>query len=106
MRRVLTTWLAARPALGDFLFPGHYGDALSPSSIRRLVDKYERLSGVADVSPHVLRHTTLTELVRRKKQDLALVATTAGHAKLATTAIYVQPHIQDMEATVDSLMED
>lgn len=106
VRRVLTTWLAARPALGDYLFPGRYGDALNTSSIRRLVDKYERLSGVAGVSPHVLRHTTLTELVRSKKQDLALVAAVAGHAKLATTAIYVQPNMQDLEAAADSLMED
>lgn len=106
VRRILATWLAVRPALGDYLFPGRYGDALNTSSIRRLVDKYERLSGVAGVSPHVLRHTTLTELVRRKKQDLALVAAVAGHAKLATTAIYVQPNQQDLEAAVDSLMED
>jgi site-specific recombinase XerD len=70
------------------------------------VDKYERLSGVAGVSPHVLRHTTLTELVRQKKQDLALVAAVAGHAKLSTTAIYVQPNMQDLEAAMDSLTED
>ncbi|MCY1083795.1 tyrosine-type recombinase/integrase [Archangium lansingense] len=88
------------------LLPGRYGDALDTSSIRRLVDKYERLSGVAGVSPHVLRHTTLTELARQKKQDLALVAALAGHSKLATTAIYVQPNMQDLEAAVDSLMED
>ncbi len=86
--------------------PGRYGDALNTSSIRRLVDKYERLSGLDGVSPHVLRHTTLTELVRQKKQDLALVAAVAGHAKLSTTAIYVQPNMQDLEAAVDSLMED
>jgi site-specific recombinase XerC len=42
----------------------------------------------------------------QKKQDLALVAAVAGHAKLATTAIYVQPNMQDLEAAVDSLMED
>ncbi len=106
VRRVLATWLAARPALGDCLFPGRYGDALNTSSIRRLVDKYERLSGVAGVTPHVLRHTTLTELVRHKKQDLALVAAIAGHAKLATTAIYVQPNMQDLEDAANSLMED
>ncbi|MFY0584392.1 tyrosine-type recombinase/integrase [Cystobacter fuscus] len=106
VRRILTAWLAARPALGEYLFPGRYGNALDTSSIRRLVDKYEHLSGVVGVSPHVLRHTTLTELVRRKKQDLALVAAVAGHAKLATTAIYVQPNMQDLEAAVDSLVED
>ncbi|QRK05909.1 tyrosine-type recombinase/integrase [Archangium violaceum] len=106
VRRVLTTWFAARPALGDYLFPGRYGDALNTSSIRRLVDKYERLSGVVGVSPHVLRHTTLTELVRSKKHDLALVAAFAGHSRLATTAIYVQPNRQDLQAAADSLMDD
>jgi hypothetical protein len=35
-----------------------------------------------------------------------LAAAVAGHAKLATTAIYVQPNMQDLEAAVDSLMED
>ncbi|MFY0572897.1 tyrosine-type recombinase/integrase [Archangium lansingense] len=106
VRRALSSWLAARPVLGPFLFPGRYGGALATSSIRRLVDKYERRSGVAGITPHVLRHTTLTELARRKGHDIALVAAYAGHAKPATTALYLQPTQQDMEAAADSLMED
>lgn len=106
VRRALSSWLAARPVLGPFLFPGRYGGALATSSIRRLVDKYERRSGIAGITPHVLRHTTLTELARRKGHDIALVAAYAGHAKPATTALYLQPTQQDMEAAADSLMED
>ena len=106
VRHVLSSWLAARPALGSYLFPGRYGGALATSSIRRLVDKYERLSGVAGVTPRVLRHTTLTELARRKEHDITLVAVYAGHAKPATTALYLQPNQQDLEAAADSLMDD
>jgi hypothetical protein len=32
--------------------------------------------------------------------------TCKAEPKLATTAIYVQPNMQDLEAAVDSLMED
>jgi site-specific recombinase XerD len=106
VRRVLKAWLAVRPPFGVYLFPGRTGGALNTSSIRRLVDKYERLSGVAGVSPRVLRHTTLTELVRGKKHDLALVAAFAGHSRPATTAIYVQPNRQDLQAAADSLVQD
>jgi site-specific recombinase XerD len=106
VRRALSSWLAARPVLGPFLFPGRYGGALATSSIRRLVDKYERLSGVAGVTPHVLRHTTLTELARHKRDDIALVAAYAGHAKPATTAFYLQLTQQDLEAAANSRLED
>jgi site-specific recombinase XerD len=96
-REVLTAWLAMRPALGPYLFPGRYGGRLATSSIRRLVDKYERLSGLVGVAPHALRHSTLTDLVRRKKKDLVLVQVFAGHAKPGTTALYLAPSLEDME---------
>ena len=38
--------------------------------------------------------------------DIALVAAYAGHAKPATTALYLQPTQQDMEAAANSLIED
>jgi integrase/recombinase XerC len=104
--RVLSSWLAVRPVLGPHLFPGRYGGALATSSIRRLVDKYERLSGLAGVAPHVLRHTTLSELVHRGGQHLALVAAYAGHAKVSTTAIYLEPRRQELDAAGDSPLED
>jgi integrase/recombinase XerC len=106
VRTVLASWLAVRPILGPYLFPGRYGGALATSSIRRLVDKYERLSGAVGVTPRALRHTTLAELARRKGHDISLVAAYAGHAKPATTALYLQPTQQDMEAAANSLLED
>lgn len=105
-RRALSLWLAAHPALGPYLFPGRYGGALATSSIRRLVDKYERLSGVADVTPRVLRHTTLTDMARREGHDIDRVAAYAGHAKSATTALYLQPTQQNLEAEETLLLKD
>ena len=49
-----------------------------------------------ELSAHVLRHTCLTNLVRRGN-DLVLVAEIAGHKRLETTRRYSLPSIEDRE---------
>lgn len=106
VRRVLAAWLAVRPNLGSHLFPGRAGAQLHTSTVRRIVDRYERLSGVSGVTPHVFRHTVATDLVRRKKKDLALVQRLLGHKTPATTSVYLAPNLQDLEDAVASLVDD
>ena len=40
------------------------------------------------MTPHVLRHTFATRLLREAKVDLVAVATLMGHENVSTTAIY------------------
>jgi len=54
------------------------------------------------VSAHTLRHSCLTNLVRRG-HDLVLVAEIAGHKRLETTRRYSLPTEGDREAAMESL---
>jgi site-specific recombinase XerD len=59
-------------------------------------------AGVA-VTPHILRHTFATRLLREVKADLVTVAALLGHESVATTAIYTQPGEADMVKAVEAL---
>jgi len=61
---------------------------LTDNSIYKLVKKYALESGiVTDPSPHTLRHSFATNLLRRGA-DLRSVQELLGHANLSTTQIY------------------
>lgn len=53
---------------------------------------------------HILRHTLLTNLVR-KGNDLVLVAEIGGHRKLETTRRYTLPGAGDKEKAMTELLE-
>ncbi len=55
------------------------------------------------MTPHVLRHTFGTRLLREVGTDIVTVARLMGHSSIATTAIYTQPGEQDMVTAIDRL---
>jgi site-specific recombinase XerD len=106
VREGLAAWLAERrqrfPNQEEAaLFLNSHGQRLSIRSIdftlRRLGDE----ARVA-VSAHRLRHSCLTNLVRRG-HDLVLVAEIAGHKRIETTRRYSLPTEHDREAAMESL---
>jgi site-specific recombinase XerD len=72
---------------------GRDSAGLSPRSVQRLVDKYAKAAGITKpITPHTLRHTFATDLLRNGA-DIRSVQAMLGHASITTTQIYT--HITD-----------
>ena len=73
---------------------------MTPSGIWRALERYAKTVQVT-VSPHILRHTFATRLLRNAGADLVTVKEFFGHEKLETTAVCTKPTEEDMLATVE-----
>lgn len=105
-REALLEWLAERrqrfgESGEDALFVNPQGRRMSPAGVDRIVRKVGKQAGI-ELSAHILRHSCLTNLVR-KGNDLVLVAELGGHKRLETTRRYSLPTMQDREAAMESL---
>lgn len=78
----------------DFIWSNYKGDKLSRISAYKITKKY------LGVSPHVLRHSYATALIRGGA-DLRVVQELLGHASLLTTQVYTHIQKQDLKDTVD-----
>jgi site-specific recombinase XerD len=105
-RRVLGSYLEVRPHVVDtHLFVGQRGTGLTPRAVEKLVEKYARLAGLPEVSPHVLRHT-FGKHALDAGVDLVTVSRLLGHERLETTAIYTTPSAADLATAVAKLEAD
>lgn len=69
---------------------------LTPRSVQRIVKNYASLAGVVGkkVSPHTLRHSFATDLLRNGA-DIRSVQAMLGHSSVTTTQIYT--HVTDKQ---------
>lgn len=103
-RRALNVYLDSRGDDNQALFLSQQGSRLGSRGIQDVVGKYGRLAGLENLTPHALRHTFCTNLLRAGT-DLVTVAKLAGHADISTTSIYTQPTGKDMGKAVEGLVE-
>lgn len=99
LRDDIGDWLDRRPPTPpdspDYLFSTRTGGQTTTRSIRRTITRYAERAGIAwRVSPHTLRHTFATNLLRTTG-NIRMVQKALGHADLSTTMIYT--HIVDDE---------
>jgi tyrosine recombinase XerC len=79
------------------LFINKHGQRLSTRSVRRKLDKYLLEAGLdLSVSPHTLRHSFATHMLRRGA-DLRSVQELLGHQSLSTTQIYTHLTGEDVK---------
>lgn len=109
VREALRLWLKERtkrfPQTSDpAVFLGPKGKRLSARSIDLIIRRIGA-DACLELSAHVLRHTCLTNLVRRGN-DLVLVAEIAGHKRLETTRRYSLPSVEDRMVAMEKLHVD
>jgi site-specific recombinase XerD len=106
VRRAIEEYLEVRPATPDaHLFIGKSGHGLKARALEDLVEKYARLAGLEDVTPHTLRHS-FGKHALDAGADLVSVAALLGHQRLETTAIYTTPSQRDLERVVEKLEQE
>ncbi len=90
----IVTYLREKPKESEEIWCNYKGDGLSRISAYKITQKY------LGVSPHVLRHSYATSLIRGGA-DLRVVQELLGHASLMTTQIYTHIQKQDLKETVE-----
>jgi site-specific recombinase XerD len=100
-KSALKAWLKVRPSMDEALFVNLTGRdmggsttlRLTPRSIERIIKKYALVAGITKkVTPHVIRHSFATNLLRNGA-DIRSVQALLGHANINTTQIYT--HVTD-----------
>lgn len=98
LRDLIGLWLARRP-VSPWLFPTRDGGQLGTRYLRTMVKQYAVKAGVSEaerVSPHALRHTFATDLLRETK-NIRLVQKALGHSDVSTTMIYTHVFDEELE---------
>lgn len=97
----LTTYLKHRHDTNPYLFIRHFANSkldntkqpLTSRSVQRLLHRWANAAGVVKpISPHTLRHSFATDLLRNGA-DLRSVQALLGHSSITTTQIYT--HVTD-----------
>ena len=104
---LLERWKRERPR-GEYLFPTvrsaeGKGDKIDSRGFRITFKRYVDRAGLdpQNVTPHVLRHTCATEMMRRGV-NLRVIQEALGHKNIATTQIYTHVVNDDVRRAMSS----
>lgn len=108
IRTVLTAWLQittdrSRPLIPDsFLFTSlNTNKPLSSRDFQRIVKDISIISIGRSITPHVLRHTFATRVL--KQSNTRVVQELLGHARIQTTEIYTHINSDDTRKAIDQV---
>lgn len=87
----------------SYVFSNRKCSKLVARDVREMITNYAKKAEITKhVSPHVLRHTFATNLLRKSK-NIRLVQKALGHADLSTTMIYTHIVDEDYEQAMKAL---
>ena len=103
-REALREWLKVRPQSTDnhlwLTTEVEENDMLTPRAFQRILKRYGQDAGIANLTPHVLRHTFAKNLAD-KKVGVEIIARLLGHNNLSTTQVYIQPGQTDLQKAME-----
>lgn len=88
-----------------YLIKNYKGEKLSTRYVQKLVKKYAqaaRLRKVDQITPHTLRHSYATFLLKQGA-DLRAIQELLGHSRLDTTQIYTHYQTDDLKREIDKV---
>lgn len=97
-RALIRPWLD-EPQDTVWLFPGRQNH-LGTRAAQDVITKYAYIARLEGVTPHTLRHTFATRLLR-SGIDIVTVAALMGHSRIDTTARYTLPSWVDLEKATE-----
>ena len=103
----LQAWLKIRPE-SEYLFCTLQGGQLDTRYVREVCYRLSSKAGVyiqdgtkkKPVSPHKLRHTMATELLKSKDFNIREIQTLLGHSSINTTMIYTHVVLDELQEKI------
>ena len=75
--------------------PGYAGHRLTGNGIGEIVRRLGKMAGADRVTPHGIRHTAVTEVLRLTGGNVAAAQAFARHKSVQTTMVYAD-HLNDL----------
>jgi integrase/recombinase XerD len=102
MVELIQSWRERRKVESEYYFTTLKGVRLNSRYMRAMMKRYKSKAGIVrKCSPHTLRHTFATELLKLTG-NIEIVRRALGHADISTTGIYLHALDSELESALKS----